>query len=196
LENYDNNINNLKETIVLDPGIRTFLTGLSNKTVTHIGYKMDKKIKKLHLNINNLNNINKIRKKKKKIKKIRRKIKNLINEMHNKTISYLTSNYKNILIGNMSSKSIVKKGNNINKLTKQIAMSYNFYVFKQKLLNKCIEKRNNYKEIDESYTSKMCSNCGTLNNKLKGSKIFSCNNCNLLIDRDVNGARGILIKSL
>ena len=81
-------------------------------------------------------------------------------------------------------------------MTKQIAMSYSFYVFKHKLLIKCIEKRNNYKEINESYTSKMCSNCGTLNNKLKGSKIFSCNNCNLLIDRDVNGARGILIKSL
>ena len=196
LENYDNNINNLKETIVLDPGIRTFLTGLSNKTVTHIGYGMDKKIKKLHLSIKDLNKKNKIHKKKKKIKKIRKKIKNLINEMHNKTILYLTSNYKNILIGNMSSKSIVKKGNNINKMTKQIAMSYSFYVFKHKLLIKCIEKRNNYKEINESYTSKMCSNCGTLNNKLKGSKIFSCNNCNLLIDRDVNGARGILIKSL
>ena len=44
-------------------------------------------------------------------------------------------------------------------------------------------------------TSKTCGHCGALNNV--GSRdIFSCNKCNIIIDRDVNGARNIAIKRL
>lgn len=48
--------------------------------------------------------------------------------------------------------------------------------------------------VDESYTSKTCGRCGNLNNKLGGNKIYKCTNCNLVIDRDINGARNILLK--
>ena len=47
----------------------------------------------------------------------------------------------------------------------------------------------------EEYTSKTYGHCGALNNV--GSRdIFSCNKCNIIIDRDVNGARNIAIKRL
>lgn len=40
---------------------------------------------------------------------INRKIEHMINDLHWKTIKHLTNNYSNILLGNMSAKSIVKK---------------------------------------------------------------------------------------
>jgi Putative transposase DNA-binding domain. len=53
-----------------------------------------------------------------------------------------------------------------------------------------------YKHVDEFYTSKMCSVCGTIDEKLGKSKIYNCKNCGLKIERDFNGARWILIKSI
>ncbi len=49
---------------------------------------------------------------------------------------------------------------------------------------------------DEWYTSKTCSMCGCKNENLGGSKIFNCNKCKITMDRDYNGARNIMLKSL
>ncbi len=47
---------------------------------------------------------------------------------------------------------------------------------------------------DESYTSKTYSWNGFVDDKLKSKKVIKFQN--MLIDRDINGARGILIKQL
>ncbi|RHZ62220.1 hypothetical protein Glove_341g17 [Diversispora epigaea] len=44
------------------------------------------------------------------------------------------------------------------------------------------------------YTSKTCGNCGFIKKNLGESKTFRCDSCDLVIDRDVNGARNILLK--
>ena len=49
--------------------------------------------------------------------------------------------------------------------------------------------------LPEEYTSKTCSCCGSLNTKLGSSKIFNCPSCKVILDRDENGARNILLKS-
>jgi transposase len=48
--------------------------------------------------------------------------------------------------------------------------------------------------VSEEYTSKTCGGCGSLN-CVGGSKEYKCE-CGVDIDRDMNGARNILIKSL
>ena len=48
----------------------------------------------------------------------------------------------------------------------------------------------------EEYTSKTCGRCGKLNNSLGKSEYFKCPSCDLKIDRDVNAARNIYIKSV
>jgi len=49
---------------------------------------------------------------------------------------------------------------------------------------------------DEWITSKTFSKCGRKDENFGGSKIFNCKNCNLSLDRDYNGAKNILLKSL
>lgn len=50
-------------------------------------------------------------------------------------------------------------------------------------------------EVEEAWTSKTCSGCGKIGNPGR-SKTFKCGRCGLVIDRDVNGARNILLKNM
>jgi putative transposase len=115
--------------------------------------------------------------------------------MHWKTINFLTNNYKTILIGDMSSKSIINnKTSNLSKLNKQLANALSFYKFREKLQYKSSIKNNNYVKVNEYYTSKMCSNCTFIKKDLGPNKKFNCNNCNLIQDRDINASRNICLK--
>ena len=71
------------------------------------------------------------------------------------------------------------------------------YQFKMRLTEKVKHVSNTRLYIvDESYTSKTCTNCGVIKADLGSSKIYQCDKCSLIIDRDVNGARNILIKNV
>ena len=80
-------------------------------------------------------------------------------------------------------------------MTKRIGMCFSFYKFKQRLKYKCNVNGVNSGFIDEWMTSKMCSKCGEIYTNLGGNKIYTCEYCGLIIDRDINGARNIHIKA-
>ena len=185
--------------ISLDPRLRTFMTGLSEDSALDIGKNVNKiislKLKRLNKIKNNKNISNKIKKKNEIM--INRKISNMIDELHWKTISVLTGNYNNIFLGDMSAKSIVRKNNSILSPVQKVAcLRTKYYQFQQRLKYKCIATKTNFSLIDESYTSKTCSNCGNYNEKLKGEKVYNCKKCKLVIDRDINGCRNIYFKSM
>ena len=185
--------------ISLDPGIRTFMTGITEDRIVEIGKKIKDKITGYLRRLDRVKNNDNIRdKKKKKNEKLcYKKIANQVNELHWKSINYLTRNYETVLIGNMSSKGIVSNASsNLNDMIKRVAMHLRFYEFRERLKYKCFVSNTGYKLIDERYTSKMCSNCGKINTELGASKVFSCNKCNIVMDRDVNGSRGILLKGI
>jgi putative transposase len=69
------------------------------------------------------------------------------------------------------------------------------YKFKLHLLNKCKEYGSELIEVTEEYTSKTCTNCGTQSNTYSKERIKKCK-CNYEINRDVNGARNIMIKNI
>ena len=72
---------------------------------------------------------------------------------------------------------------------------WNHCAFVDRLMHKSREfKRCKIEEITEEYTSKTCGCCGRPNQKLGGSKTFSCENCKSIFDRDVNGAHNIYLK--
>ena len=71
------------------------------------------------------------------------------------------------------------------------------YSFKQRLLSKALE----YPwvqiiECREDYTSKTCGRCGGIHRTLGGNKRFVCPRCSFHVDRDLNGARNILLRWL
>jgi predicted RNA-binding Zn-ribbon protein involved in translation (DUF1610 family) len=52
------------------------------------------------------------------------------------------------------------------------------------------------KEIKEHNTSKTCTCCGYIKHDLKSSKVFNCNQCGMILDRDINGSRNMLVPSI
>lgn len=194
------NDNNKRNLISIDLGLRTFATCLSENQVIDICKTNDTKIKKLinkRLDCKKILKKNNTKKNIKKLKMVNKRIKGHIDEVHWKTINYLTSNYKNILIGDLSTKGIIcNKTSSLKAVNKEIAMSYSFYTFRQRLKYKCIIKKCNYKEVKEYYTSKTCSFCSEYNEKLGSNKIFNCSSCNSIFDRDINACRNIILKCI
>ena len=183
----------------LDPGIRKFQTIYSEKETVKIIMNKDH-IKKLQ---NKLDLFQSLRSKKliskshyqRKINKINHRFKNLIDDLHFQTITYLTNTFKTIFIPKFESQELVR----VNKLKKcrRDLLSLQHYTFQQRLMDKS-KLKNGCKVMicTEEYTSKTCSSCGIINDKLGSNELFICKSCNLQIDRDINGARNIFIKNV
>ena len=181
----------------LDPGIRTFQTLYSPSGTTYQFGDEKGTIKK------NINRIEKVKLLKDKkwyktyVNRLREKLKNRIADLHWKTASFLCKNFNTILVGNMSTKGIVKKSLNLHSSTKRMTYALSHFLFKQRLSSKADEYNCIFKEVDESYTSKTCGKCGEINENLGSSKKFECpqHMCLYKMDRDIHGARNIYIKN-
>ena len=89
----------------------------------------------------------------------------------------------------------INKRSVLNKRVKFVLQMLSHYSFRQHLKNKCLEYGCHLEIVTEEYTSKTCTNCGTIGNNFT-KRVKCCTNCHYKIDRDINGARNILIKNL
>ena len=198
----DNTLENRnKDYISIDPGERTFLTCLTKNKIIECGTNIKKKINNTLDKIKNIKN-NKntyFTDKKKKIKerKIEKKLKNQMEDAHWKLINYLVKNYKHIIIGKWSTKSCVNNTTSVLKGTdKNIILRLNYYKFKERLKYKCNINKSNLIISDEYHTTQVCSNCTNQKTDVGGNKIYNCNKCNFVFDRDVNSCKNILCLNL
>jgi IS605 OrfB family transposase len=193
-----------RPVISIDPGIRTFITAYDPfGRIVEIGKGVNNSIfKKLDNEMDIIKS--KISKTKSKRKQqIFRKVwhrksikkKNKQKYIHHSAAKWLCEQYHNIVIGEFNSSSLMplKK---CPKITKRGIVSMSHFEFRELLKNKAKKHGSNVAVIDESFTSKTCGVCGIINANLKGKKEFNCENCGAMFDRDVNGARNILIKFL
>ena len=74
--------------------------------------------------------------------------------------------------------------------------AFSFFEFKDKIGYLCKKYGKRLVMVEEDFTSKTCGACGVLNQGLKGSKVFECPSCGIILDRDENAARNILLKNL
>ena len=191
-----NRIHPIKEQKLtsLDAGHRTYFTCLTKKSLIEIGNGIDKKIKKKLVKMDNIKTSSKVKHKRKYLLKHEKHMANYINNIHWQIISYLTTNFNHILLGNYSTKSMVES-DNIPKMNKRIGTNLRFYQFRQKLTYKCLLKGCKLNIVDEFNTTKSCSNCSKINN-IGGSKEYLCKGCNKKYPRDVNSTKNILLRAI
>lgn len=183
----------------VDPGLRTFLTVVSNHCISE--YNHDRTlIKKLNKKIDALKNKRKRKKQNKKslrkkaLNKLEEKKINIINELHWKSINDLTDNNDIILFGDIKSHDIVKGGKN--KYNNREFNDYKFYKFKQRLKYICHKKNKILNLVNEANTTKGCSNCGNLCHTVEDSEIYKCIKCKFVIGRDINSGKNMLMKGI
>ena len=191
--------------IALDPGVRTFMTGYDagggacewGKGDLDRVYRLCNALDKLHGKWSAKGVRHRRRYRLKRAgRRIRVKIRNLVDELHKKLSLWLCENYRVVLLPVFKTQGMVMRGHRkIGSRTVRGMLTWSHYRFQQRLLNKSREfPWCKVVLCDEFYTSKTCTGCGVLNNSLGGSKVFRCGSCGLVVDRDVNGARNILIR--
>lgn len=192
--------------IALDPGVRTFMTGYDpSGKVYEIGqqdagkiFQMCKKVDIIMSKSTRAKNHKQRYNLKRAAARVRESIKNKIKDLHCKTAKFLCQNYETIYLPVFATKQMVRKAQRkINSKTARMMLTFSHYTFRQIMLHKARFFSNvRIHIVNESYTSKTCTRCGVINDRLGGSKVFRCRSCGLCIDRDINGARNILIRSV
>ena len=182
------------DSCALDPGMKTFQTGYTpnNQCFKVCTTETNKQIYNLIERIENVNKDNP--RHKKFLNRIRERIRNKVKDMHYKLCNWLCRSFDRILVGNMSTKSIISKDLHLNKNTKKYCVALSHYLFKERLKHKAEEYNCKVEIVDESYTTKTCGQCAELNDNVGTNKVFRCGKCPFTIDRDINGARNIYIK--
>ena len=194
-----------KKICALDPGVRTFQTVYSpNGEVYELGTNFEAIVRKC-IHIDKLRSIlrkfegnrNRRYNLKQRMLHISKKVKNCIQDCHHKISKWLSEKYKYIFLPIFETQKLSKKENRkISNLTTRSMMTWSHYKFKELLKYKMKRSGGRLIECTEEYTSKTCTRCGRINHNLGSNKVFTCKSCNLIIDRDVNGARNILLKNL
>ena len=116
--------------------------------------------------------------------------------MH-KASSKLVKENALIIVGNLSAKKLVKT-----KMAKSV-LDTGFSAFKTMLRYKCENASVLFEEVNESFTTQMCSCCGDLTtaSSPKGRadlriRVWECENCLNTNDRDLNSSKNILALAL
>ena len=195
------------KAIALDPGLRCFLTGFDGNSFTEFAKYDFGRIVRLCQNLDKMQSkhdrargceFSRLRYRlKKAMERLRTKIKNLRSELHKQVGSYLARNYDVIYLPTFETSQMVAKGSRkLGSKSARMMMTWGFYQFDQTLEHLCNRYGSRLVSVTEEYTSKTCTKCGRVHQKLGGSKTFKCPDCGYEIPRDFNGALGIFLKAL
>ena len=193
---------NQGRVVALDPGIRSFMTLFSENNFGWLGQYDIGRIQRLCYYLDNLiSRSTKVNAKKryrmrKAADKIRLKIRNLIDELHHKIARFLVDNFDIILLPTFeTSQMAIKKSRKIRAKSVRQMLSLSHYRFKQFLKHKAFEVGKTVLDVNEAYTSKTISWTGEIVHNLGGRKVIK-DSSGMAMDRDLNGGRGIFLRSL
>ena len=179
----------------LDCGVRTFQTVFSKELILKVGehdfqrifrycYALDKLVSRKKKERSNKFN--------KAMQRIRWKVRDLIDEIHNKLALTLCRTFDVVYIPTFETHDMVSK---LKHKTSRAMLGWAHYRFKMKLKAKAEEYSCKVVDCTEEYTSKTCGNCGEINS-IGGKEVWTCKHCGCVHDRDINGARNILLKQM
>ena len=189
--------------VALDPGVRDFLTYFSETGFGWLGNQAINRIQRLCVHLDRL--LSRIatctvRRKKRTMRRaanqIRKRIRCLVKELHSKLVHFLVSNFDVILLPTFDTSQMTQRvSRRIRKKSVRQMLTLSHYKFKKRLLEKAERCGKHVIIVNEAYTSKTVSWTGETKDKLGGSKIITAADGSSM-HRDLNGARGILVRFL
>lgn len=190
------------KSVALDPGVRTFQTFYSPIGCGKIGEQAQQRIVRLAVHLDGI--ISRRAKADKQGKRrltlaagrLRRKIRNLIDELHWKTIRFLLNEFDVVVIPPFSAKGMTRRSDRkLRNKSVRAMLGLSHSKFRARLTGKAKSENKIVLEQCEAYTSKTCSWSGEIIPNLGGRKRVVGSD-NVSVDRDINGARGIFLRAL
>ena len=193
---------NQARVVAIDPGVRTFATFYSGDVCGKIGEGDYARLTRLCLTLDELisrkeqsRNHRERRSLNKAIQRHRAKIRNLVDELHKKTALFFVRNFDVILLPSFETKQMSDRlTRKIGRKSVRSMLTFSHFRFKQYINHKASEYGKKVIEVNEAYTSKTASWTGEVKENL-GSKRF-IRSQGITVDRDINGARGIMLRAL
>lgn len=183
------------EILGLDWGIKNFMTTSKGEIINYpksvlreyqrIG-KLQKVRDKKQLNSKNYNKMQE------KIRVAYERMENIKHNFVEQKTTELCKNY-NIAIENLTNQKIRTKY----KIRRRNQIISPLYIFEKKLQWKCKKFGSSFYKVEPNNTSRMCSNCGSIKEDLTlNDRIYYCEKCGSIIDRDINAAINIAHKAV
>lgn len=193
-------------TCSIDPGVRTFQTiyDVNRSQIIHVAPQDFQRIIRLNIYVDKLISRRSRAGTKSKVKyrfgrvvrRAQKRIRNLIDEVHKQLAKYLVSTFDLVMLPLFNTSQMIRKRDRkIQAKSARAMATWAHYRFRERLIFKARQYGKKIALVDEAYTSKTCSSCGTLNHTLGAAKTFLCSACSLCVDRDVNGAKNIFLKN-
>ena len=182
------------KVIAIDWGIEKLLTTSDGIAIQNplILDKLEEKIKRLQKALSRKKKGSKnYEKTRVKLAKLYKYARNLINDYLHKVTTWLVENYDIIYVENIRVEKLIQI-NKAKKLRRHILQA-NYYKFLELLEYKAKLYGKQVIKVSPKNTSKKCSRCGYVNQKLTlNNRNYKCPKCGLEIDRDYNAALNIL----
>jgi putative transposase len=130
--------------------------------------------------------------KRKRVKAIHAKIAHRRNYFLHTLSSAIVAEFDYIVVGNVKASGLAKTS-----MAKSV-YDVSWSSFRTQLAYKAVKHGAWFEEVNESYTTQVCSNCGTLPDSRPkgiadlGIREWTCSDCGVLHDRDLNAAINIL----
>lgn len=196
LEREQIEIVNRKKIVAIDEGVRKIATAWSPNNEYTFGNNKFKQIKDLLKKRDKYQSNNS----KKNYIKIENRIKNLVNELHHKTTTFLCKRYRNIIAPELKVKELIKE-KNLKHMKERQKKEYRKAMLRMNLskFNELLKTKgeiyntkiySNEDGVTEMYSSRLCSSCKYINPK-SSLEMKKCENCKNEMDRDINGAKNI-----
>jgi putative transposase len=180
-----------KNSVGIDLGIEKYATLSNGIAIDNPRFinKVEKRIKRLQQGLTRKQRGSKNYEKQRiKLQRKYRRLRNMRLDFIDKVSTAIAKQYDTIIIESLD----IQKMQQTHSVAKSIG-DLSFYAFKQRLRWKADKYGKNVVEIGKfEPSSKLCSKCGNLKKDLKLSdRIYSCDICGLIIDRDYNAATNI-----
>lgn len=189
--------------VAIDPGIRTFVTAYSGSCVTKYGDRFfEQRIFPLLYQLDQL--ISQRDRSKhpewkrgfeKKIHRLRWRIKDRIDDLHRRVALELVTKFDVIFLPTFETQQMGRKAKRKIR-RKSVRAMFGLAHYRFKMVLKWMAKKHGKFVVDanEAYTSKTRSWDGFIDNHLGGKEVI--HDDRIEVDRDVNGARGIMLRAL
>lgn len=127
--------------------------------------------------------------------KLFRKFNNILKDFYAKTINQIIHQSDIICIEDLNSRNMRYENQPKTRLTKNVNKKLSkvkFFQIKERFIQTAENLGKTLILVDARYTSKTCNCCGHINHDLGLEKTWTCPNCGININRDLNAAQNIL----